>query len=142
MLQLTASDDRDLLRLKDLARRTERLRWLSHAPIAPARAAGVLRFDVSVLDGPDVLASDEEAEMSDRLRRVLISDESLQRALDDTTQATKVFSDLDHLLTHWRTAAAVFIIIDDKLDRIHREALAEVGIVVMRPSEAAELYFS
>lgn len=139
-LQLTASHDRDLARLRDDGIRAERLRWLSEAPLAPRRAAGVARFDVSVWDGPDVRASDEEAEMSDTLRRLLIDDEPLERAIAHPTRAAKLFSDVDHLLAHWRSAAAAFVTIDAKLDCTHRAALAELGITLMRPSEAAAIY--
>ena len=139
-LQLTASYDRDLGRLQDSRIRGARLRWLENAPVAPLRAAGVARFDVSVYDGPDVLASDEEADLDGTLRCLLISDEVVERAIADPTQGAKRFSDIDHLLAHRRSGAAAFVTIDKKLDNTHRAALADLGITVMRPTEAAAVY--
>ena len=139
-VQLTVSHDRDLARHGDAAIRDERLRWLASAPIAPQRAAGVARYDVATYDGPDTLASDEEAKLDNALRRMLIDDEALGRAIADPTQGAKRFSDIDHLLAHWRSGAAAFVTIDTKLDNTRRAALAELGITVMRPTEAAAVY--
>lgn len=135
-LQLTASFDRDLGRLADSEAMAARTAWLAEAPVARRRAAGLFRLDASVLDGPDVLAGDADTAMADALQGLLVSGRALNRVLDDPSSAGKVYSDVDHLIAHWRSGADAFVTIDDKLDRVHRQRLAELGIVVLRPTEA------
>jgi hypothetical protein len=137
-LQVTTAYERDFERLRDEGKRSERLAWLSTAPVIDT-VGGVLRWDVSVWDGLDVWAGDDEAELADRVRAIVApgtmrpdmvsSDES------NPGRAAKAFSDTDHLIAHAMSAAAWFATIDTKTILCHRAALAEIGVHVALPSE-------
>jgi hypothetical protein len=137
-LQLTASYERDFERWKDEPRRAERLDWLAEAPPIP-RVGGIARFDVSVYDGPDVYASDEEVELDRQLRANLLpsrAGQSTPAHEDEPGAAARRFSDIDHLIAHARSGALMFVTLDDKTILRRRDALAALGIVVGLPSDA------
>lgn len=70
-LQLTVAYDRDFDRYRAPEGRSRQLEWLSKAPILDERASGLFVIGVSVLDGPDVTASDQDAGLYERIRSIL-----------------------------------------------------------------------
>ena len=134
-LQLAAAYERDFDRDRDDDRRRERLDWLATVPPI-ARAPGVFRLDVSILNGPDVLASDEEVHLDAQLEAILPGGRGrMERAVGDPRGAAKATSDRDHLIAHWRSGAYWFATLDVDTILRFRSKLAELGIVVVRPSE-------
>jgi hypothetical protein len=136
-LQLTTSYERDFGRWTNETGRKERLEWLGQVPMLPP-APGLFRLDVSTLDGSDVLASDDEEPMDGQLRTIL------GPSLHDTSalmpdRVAKSFSDIDHLLAHWRSGADQFVTLDYKTILHKQTDLAAIGDTVCRPTEALPL---
>lgn len=137
-LQVTAAYERDFERLRDEGKRSERLAWLSTAPVIET-VGGVLRWDVSVWDGLDVWAGDDDGELADRVQAIVAPGALRPAAVSSDEskpgKAAKVFSDIDHLVAHAKSAAAWFATIDTKTILCHRAALAEIDVHVALPSE-------
>jgi hypothetical protein len=140
-LQLTAAYDRDVERWRDASGRARRADWLAGVPVVRP-VGGVFRLDVSVLGGPDVLASDAEVALDERLRAVLAPTKSaraIQGHEEAPSLASKAFSDIDHLIAHVRSGADAFVTLDMATILCRRERLADDGIRVCTPSEALAL---
>lgn len=106
------------------------LAWLSGQPIV--RIPGVFRLDVSVLDGPDVLASDEVAAVDEKIMRILRPSWRPGQAFPE-----RKVNDVHHLSAHYMSGNAIFVTRDN--DDIIRRAgplKHEVGIVVMNTMDA------
>jgi hypothetical protein len=132
MLQRAPAFDRDWERIADLTKRAARLAWLAASPIAGLVAAGVFRFDVSVLGGPDVLGGDEHTKL----------DQELLRVLGDTRSKkgeAKRSSDRDHLIAAVRSGTDGLVTVDNDTLLVHRPRLAALGVTVVWPSEALAL---
>lgn len=136
-LQLTVAYDRDFDRYKTPEGRARQLDWLASAPIVKEHAAGLFVLGVSVLDGPDVIASDEDAARYTTIRSIL------DPAFDGATLAdapvwrlAKRTSDTDHLIAHCRSGADAFVTLDDATILIHREDLRRCSVAVCWPTEA------
>jgi hypothetical protein len=142
-LQLTASYDRDFARYQGDDGRARQLKWLASAPIIRERAAGLFILGVSVLDGPDVHASDEEGVLYDAIRDVVAPKLDLA-LLEHTTseELAKITSDIDHLIASHRSGAAAFVTLDVRTILRHRLALSELGITVLWPIEAVATYIA
>ncbi|MCU1395496.1 MAG: hypothetical protein JWM34_3924 [Ilumatobacteraceae bacterium] len=95
---------------------------------------------VSRLDGPDVIASEEDVDFAVALRNVLdpTFDGSTMGSASPTTLAKRT-SDTDHLLAHHRSAADAFVTLDERTILVHRDALARLRVTVCWPSEAVAM---
>jgi hypothetical protein len=142
-LQLTASYDRDAARNRNDDGRARQLEWLASAPILPRRAAGLFVIGVYVLDGPDVVASDEDGELYDAIRAVVAPNVDFT-LLDDATsdELGKITSDIDHLIASHKSGAAAFVTLDHRTILVHRLVLSELDITVLLPTEAASAYLT
>ena len=100
----------------------------------PTAGPGPFRVDISTLDGPDVLASDADADLANRLEQTLWPGGGARNPKRVRSRMT----DVDHLLVHLRSGRDVFVTLDrDVLDK--REKLrSQFGIRVARPSEVLE----
>ena len=132
ILQRAPAFDRDWERIADPTKRAARLAWLAASPIAGLVAAGIFRFDVSVLGGPDVLGGDEHAKLDQELLRVL-GDAGSQKG------EAKRSSDRDHLIAAFRSGADGLVTLDNDTLLMHRPKLAALGVTVLWPSEALAL---
>jgi hypothetical protein len=128
-LQVTAAFDRDRLRSRD-QRGAELLEWVRTQPVLSVRAGGAFRSDVSVLDGPDLLADEATGALARRIQEVLRIKQL------DARKPDKVFSDADHLLAHHLSGADAFVTVDDRTILSHRVELAKLGLLVLTPREA------
>jgi hypothetical protein len=139
-LQLTASYDRDFDRYRSAEGRSRQLEWLSNVPVVPERASGLFVIGVSSLDGPDIIASDEDAAMYERIRSILDPDFNGKLSSDDPpSKLAKRTSDADHLIAHWRSGSTAFVTLDSSTILVHRGALQQHGLSVCWPSEAVAL---
>ena len=139
-LQLTASYDRDFDRYRSPEGRSRQLEWLSNVPVIPERAPGLFVIGVSVLDGPDVIASDQDAAMYERIRSILDPDFNGNLLSDDpSSRLAKRTSDADHLIAHWRSGATAFATLDSSTILVRRGALQQHRLSVCWPSEAVAL---
>jgi len=140
-LQLAAAYDRDVERWRDRDGRKKRSEWLANIPVVRS-VGGVFRLDVSVLGGPDVLASDVEVALDASLR-ALLAPTKTARPIPGHEEApgvaAKVFSDIDHLIAHARSSADAFVTLDEATILSRRVGLAHQGIEVCRPSDALGL---
>jgi hypothetical protein len=139
-LQLTAAYDRDFDRYRAPEGRSRQMEWLSNVPIIEQRASGLFVIGVSVLDGPDVIASDEEAATYDRIRSILDPGFDADLASDDPPASlAKRTSDTDHLIAHWRSGATAFVTLDSATILVHERALQQCRLTVCWPSQAVTL---
>ena len=140
-VQLASAYDRDVERWTDVEGRAQRLAWLAQAPEI-RRVGGLFRLDVSVLDGPDVLGSDAETELDERLRAILAPTKT-QGPIPGYEVApgvaAKLFSDIDHLIAHRMSEADFFVTLDESTILSRRVALQGEGIAVCRPTEVLDL---
>ena len=137
-LQLTTAYDRDFERFTVAEGRASRLAWLAQAP-ALRRAPGVFRLDVSALDAGDVIGGDEDEELDQRLRDILMPSLGARPVPpyeEAPGAAAKRFSDLDHLIAHWRSGADAFVTLDTNTILNRTEALERLGIRACKPSQA------
>lgn len=139
-LQLTAAYDRDFDRYRSPEGRANQLEWLSSVPVVAERASGLFVLGVSVLDGPDVLASDEDAAVYQRIRSIIDPDfNGNPLSADPPWRLAKRTSDADHLIAHWRSGATAFVTLDNATILVHRDALQQNMLSVCWPSEAVAL---
>ena len=139
-LQLTAAYDRDFDRYRAPEGRSRQMEWLSNVPILEERASGLFVIGVSVVDGPDVIASDEDAAMYDQIRSILDPDFNGDLASDDSPGSlAKRTSDADHLIAHWRSGATAFVTLDSSTILVHERALQQSTLCVCWPSKAVTL---
>lgn len=139
-LQLAAAYDRDFDRYKAPDGRARQLAWLAAAPIAEPRVSGLFVIGVSVIEGPDVIASDEEASLYDDIRAVLDPAFDGSNLGDEPhSRLAKRTSDIDHLIAHGRSGADAFVTLDDTTILVHRARLARLGVLVCWPTEAVTL---
>jgi hypothetical protein len=129
-LQLCEAYERDFARYPDDEGRQRRLAWLRNSPVIPRRASGGIRLGVSSLDGNDLLATPEQAEVNQWLTELLGV---------RGTRPSKAYSDIDHLLAHLMAGAAAFVTVDSKTILRHREQLRTRGVTVVTPAEALRL---
>lgn len=142
-LQLAAAYDRDFERFKTPEGRARQIEWLAFAPIAEERASGLFIIGVSVLDGPDVISSDQDARLYDAIRAILDPRfEEAALADENTSQLAKRMSDVDHLIAHSRSGADAFVTLDNSTILVHRVALEQVKVAVCWPSEAIAMVAS
>jgi hypothetical protein len=136
-VQLASAYDRDFERWTDVEGQAQRLAWLAQAPEI-RRIGGVFRLDVSVLDGPDVLGSNAETRLDERLRAILAPAKT-QGPIPGYEVApgvaAKWFADIDHLIAHRMSEADFFVTLDESTILSRRVALQGEGIVVCRPTE-------
>lgn len=98
--------------------------------LAVPRRTNFARFDVSVFDGPDVLASDDDVDRLDALEAIVFPKgrgEHLGKA-----------SDIDILDAHLRSKADFFVTRDRHLLDPRDELRRIFGIVILTPTEALE----
>lgn len=139
-LQLTVAYDRDFDRYKPPDGRSRQLEWLASAPIVEQRTAGLFVIGVSMLDGPDVVASDEDAALYDKIRSILDPGfDGAALADDPPWRLAKRTSDTDHLIAHRRSGADAFVTLDDSTILIHRNALRRCNVAVCWPAEAVAM---
>lgn len=97
----------------------------------PSAGGGPFRCDISTLDGPDLLTSEEDSALARELELTLWSGGGARNPKRVRSRMT----DVDHLLVHLRSGRDMFVTLDrDVLDK--REQLLErFGLRVARPSE-------
>jgi hypothetical protein len=137
-LQVTAAYERDAIRWRCVDGQAARAAWLASAPELP-RAPGGFRLDVSELQGGDVLGGQEDVDLDQQLRSILrpsLSALALSSHEEAPGAATKLLSDIDHLMAHRRSGADAFVTTDVKTILNRAEALVGVGIIVCRPTRA------
>ena len=104
-----------------------------------ARVGGIFRLDVSTLGGPDVLGGGGDVDLDHQLRMILaptVTKRPIPGHEVAPHAAAKAFSDIDHLIAHLRSGADAFVTLDVSTILNRGSALADLGIVVCRPSEA------
>lgn len=131
-LRAAAALRRDWERITDASLRERRLAWLDSSVLAGPPVAGLFRLGVSQLDGPDVLASDAEAELDEKLTAVL-------PAGSPNAPIAKRTSDRDHLLASHRSTALGWVTLDHKTVLKKQADLAALGVIALWPSEALAL---
>ena len=140
-LQLAVAYDRDFDRFRAPEGRARQIEWLASAPIAGQRASGLFIIGVSVIDGPDVISSDEDAELYDAIRTIVETGfDGAALADEHAWRLAKRTSDADHLIAHSRSGADAFVTLDDSTILIHRDALGQLNVAVCWPSEAVAIF--
>jgi hypothetical protein len=140
-IQITTACERDSARWKDPVGRETRLTWLASAsPILCA--SGVFRLNVSAINGRDVLGNEADMELDQKLRRILLPSRAATSMLsheEEPETTMKLFSDIDHLMAHWRSRADAFLTLDASTILKRNEMLRDLGIVACKPSEGDPL---
>jgi hypothetical protein len=109
-------------------RRQANLAYLASMPVV--HVPGQFRFNVSFLDGEDVLTDDETADL-DKLITEMVSGGKV---------TSKKINDVHHLTAHWMARNDIFVTSDDHDVVKKRERLrVEAGIVVKTPAETVSL---
>jgi hypothetical protein len=139
-LQLAVAYDRDFERFRAPEGRRRQLEWLSAAPIATPRASGLFILGVSVIGGPDVIASDEDASLYSAVQAILDPHfDGAQLGDQPAWELAKRTSDADHLVAHNLSGADAFVTMDESTILVHGAALAQLGINVLWPTEAVAM---
>lgn len=130
-LALTTAMSRDLEGDTDDERRAKLLNAVSMFPAigAPARY-GVTRFDAG-----DVLASDAEAEVGQRVESIVFP----ASIGTDSKRWKNKANDVDHLVAHWRERRDAFVTTDAPILRRAEALQGELGIRVLAPVDALDL---
>lgn len=137
-LRLASAYDRDFERWTDAEGRVQRLEWLASVPLITS-VGGVFRWDVSALDGSDVLGSASDVELGERLRAICSPTRApgpIPGHDEAPGVAAKLMSDIDHLIAHRVSGADAFVTLDVSTILSRRAALQVEGILVCAPTEA------
>lgn len=98
-----------------------------------SRQTNYFRLDVSALDGPDVIASDEDVARIDRLEAVIFEAGVVKAG---GVGALAKAADLDILEAHLRSGADYFVTRDGHFIASRDTLRHEFGITVLTPAEA------
>jgi hypothetical protein len=107
---------------------------LSERPLIQ-QIPGPFRFDLSTFDGLDVLASDEIAEVDEKIKSILRP----SYKAGDAFPSRKI-NDVHHLTAHLMAGHDAFVTQDgDDMIKRRQVLLNGVGIMVVTPTEAVAL---
>jgi hypothetical protein len=110
------------------------LQWLSERPLIQP-VPGPFRFDLTTLDGPDVLVSDENAEVDEKIKSILRP----SYRTGDAFPSRKI-NDVHHLAAHLMAGHDAFVTQDeDDMIKRRQALLDDVGITAVTPAEAVAL---
>jgi hypothetical protein len=128
VIAIASGYDVDQRRASDKQRRSN-LEYLSQAPTLDA--PGPFRWDMSTVDGPDVVIEDETAQLDEAISAIVLPE-------DRTPQDSgRRMQDVHHLIAHVMAGHDALVALDDD-DMIKKRVRlwSQVGIRVITPAEA------
>jgi hypothetical protein len=126
--------DRVKLQVANRTPNQEATRWASELDILQVeRQVNFFRLDMSVLDGPDVLAGEDDVDRHERLKAIVFP-EGVEIVPGQPDMGK--LCDIDILDAHIRSGAEYIVTRDQRLLTARDALRAEFGIEVLTPAEA------